>query len=205
MRRRPWALAAAALTITAGMGDVAVADPRPRNWRAEATPGDRERLRHWRSAWLQGLAAARAGDGAQVIADEPLLFDPDRQLVGPMPPPGAYRCRGYKLGIAGMAAGVSVYPWGACRVAQDGGQLRLSRLDGPQRPSGAILADTDARAILLGTMRFSDEAGLLDYGRDPGRDLVGIVERIDQDRWRLVLPFPRFGSTIDVVDLRPVN
>jgi hypothetical protein len=79
----------------------------------------------------------------------------------------------------------------------------VSRLDGPQRPTGLIFADTDARAILLGTMVFSDETRPLDYGRDAGRDMAGAVERIGHRRWRIVVPYPRFESTLDVVELVP--
>ena len=173
------------------------------DWHQVATSRDRQRLRNWRSAWMEGLEAARAGDGAGVIAADPALFDPDRILSGAVPPAGDYRCRAFKLGARGVAHGFTAYPWGACRVEADGEMLRVSRLDGPQRPTGLIFADTDARAILLGTMVFSDETRPLDYGRDAGRDMAGVVERIGHRRWRIVVPYPRFESTLDVVELVP--
>ena len=174
------------------------------DWREVATPRDRERLRHWRSAWVEGLRAARAGDGAAVIAADPALFDPDRVLAGALPPVGAYRCRAFKLGAGRPGNGVAVHPWGACRVEAEGSTIRLSRVDGPQRPTGLVFADTDARAILLGTMVFSDETRPLVYGRDAGRDVAAMIERIGRRRWRIVLPYPRFESTVDVVELVPV-
>jgi hypothetical protein len=35
--------------------------------------------------------------------------------------------------------------------------------------------------------------------------MAGVVERIGNQRWRLVLPYPHFESTIDIVELVPVN
>jgi hypothetical protein len=34
--------------------------------------------------------------------------------------------------------------------------------------------------------------------------MVGVVERIGENRWRLVLPYPHFESTIDILELVPV-
>ena len=39
--------------------------------------------------------------------------------------------------------------------------------------------------------------------QDATRDVAGVVERIGPQRWRLVLPYPRFESLIDVVELVP--
>lgn len=179
------------------------APPRSLDWRQLATAPDRERLRNWRSAWMQGLAAARSSDGGALIDADPTLFDPDRALSGAMPPPGDYRCRVVKLGTAGRAGGLTAHPWGACRIAGEGEMMRLSRVDGPQRPTGLIFPGTDARAIFLGAMMFSDETRSFDYGRDSGRDIAAVIERIGHARWRLVRPYPRFESTIDIVELSP--
>jgi len=172
------------------------------SWREVATPHDRERLRGWRSAWMEGLAAARAGGGAEVISADPALFDPDRSRDGALPPPGAYRCRVVKLGVA-AAHGFFRSGWGQCRVEAEGALLRLSRTDGMQRPTGLIFADGNGRAIFLGTMVLSDERRALGYGVDDARDLIGLVERIGEARWRVALPYPRFQSTLDVVELVP--
>lgn len=199
MRRRAARVLGAALALACAPA----AAPQRTDWREVATPQDRERLREWRAAWVQGLAAARAGDGAAAIAADPALFDPDRRLAGPLPAPGAYRCRAFKLGAKGAARSFTANPWGACRIAPEGALLRASRVDGPQRPTGLIFADTDARAILLGTMVFSDETRPLAYGRDKARDLAGLVERIGPARWRIVLPYPHYESVADVVELVP--
>ncbi|MDB5668625.1 MAG: hypothetical protein JWL74_1575, partial [Alphaproteobacteria bacterium] len=37
------------------------------------------------------------------------------------------------------------------------------------------------------------------------RDMAGIVERIGDRRWRIVLPRPSFESIVDVLELVPVR
>ncbi len=74
-------------------------------------------------------------------------------------------------------------------------------MGGVQRASGRLFADTDARLIFLGTLALGDERRTMRYSRDSQRDMAGLVERIAPDRWRLVLPYPRFGSTLDVIEI----
>ena len=39
--------------------------------------------------------------------------------------------------------------------------------------------------VFLGTMMLGDETRALDYGRDPVRDVAGLLERVGPRRWRL--------------------
>ena len=68
-----------------------------------------------------------------------------------------------------------------------------------------LFPESDARAIFLGTLVLGDETAPLRYGQDSNRDMIGYVERIGEKRWRLVLPYPRFESLLDVVDLTPAG
>ncbi|MEG3085231.1 DUF4893 domain-containing protein [Sphingomonas sp. PB2P12] len=177
------------------------------DWRRVATPADRARLRGWRTAWVDALAQV----DRQEVARDRVLFDPDRSLVDPLPPAGAYRCRTYKLGArAGIGPTFTISGWFACRIgASDEGDdervVSLVKLDGSQRPVGTVFADTDARAIFLGTMELGDETRPLRYGRDANRDMAGLIERIAAKRWRVVLPYPKFESLLDVVELVPAT
>ena len=54
-------------------------------------------------------------------------------------------------------------------------------------------------------MLLGDETRAMRYGIDPGRDMAGAVERIGPRKWRLILPYPRFESTLDVVELIPAS
>lgn len=182
-----------------------VSAPLQANWRAIATPADRDRLRTWREAWVQALAKAQPRYAAQIAAAGAIL-QPDAALDGAMPPPGDYRCRVFKLG--GKTPGNLDYidgPAFACRIARAGGELRFVKLDGSQRPAGLLYPAADDRMVFLGTMMLSDETMAMAYGRDPERDMIGAFERIGARHWRLVLPWPRWESTLDVIDLVPAG
>lgn len=173
------------------------------DWRELATEDDRRRLRSWRDAWMATLPQARRGGGAAVIAAEGPLFNPDRNLRGPIPPEGEYRCRTFKLGSQ-RPAGLDfiAYPWFRCRIGADGA---FSKLDGSQRPVGTIHRHTSDRAVFLGTLSLGDERRVLRYGRDRNRDMAALVERVGERRWRMVFPYPRFESLLDVIELVPAS
>ncbi len=167
---------------------------------------DQVRLREWRHAWTTGLADARSGGGEATIAGDPTLFDPVGALTDrPMPAAGDYRCRRIAIGARIGGPALAIEPWGRCRVEGQAPPLQLTGLDGLQRPSGLIYADTDRRAIFLGTTMFPDEHRPSTYGHAAGRDMPGVVERIGERRWRLVLPYPHFGGVLDVIELLPAG
>ena len=174
------------------------------DWRAVATATDRGRLRDWRTAFTKALGQARKAGHAADIAREGQLLDPDAAL-GPVPiPNGAYKCRVIKVGA--KAPGLLdyiAYPAFDCRIAQSGQLQSLTKLTGSQRQVGLLFAADPRRQVFLGTLVLGDELRAMQYGRDPDRNLAGWVERVGPARWRLILPYPRYESTIDVVELIP--
>ena len=179
--------------------------PAGSGWQAAATRHDRERLQGWRSAWTDGLAAARAAGHHDDIDRQGALLDPDAALPGAVPPAGDYRCRVTKLGAKseGLLDYVA-YPAFLCRIeAAEGGTLGFTKLTGSQRPVGRLFPDTARRMIFLGTLQLGDEVGTLRYGHDAERDMIGILERVGERRWRLVFPSPAFESLVDVLELVP--
>ncbi len=179
--------------------------PEVLNWRSVATKADRLRLRNWREAWATGLERARQKD-AQKLAAQGALFDADRSLPAAVPPPGKYRCRVFKLGAQGTAmAEFTSAPDTDCSVDQHGGVSRFYKNNGPQRAVGTIFDGNNGRAIFLGTLQLGDEGRAMDYGRDTARDLAGYVDRIGDRRWRIILPYPRFESVVDVIELTPAS
>lgn len=191
----------AALAAACALAAPVVAQEQVRGWRTVATPEDRARLRSWREAWMRALPAARAGGGGAAIAADPVLFDPDRTLRDPLPPAGAYRCRGFKLGsIAADRVAFAHFGPSRCRVEEDGA---FRTLEGGQRAAGRLYPDTTGRAVFLGVLVLGDERRPLRYGRDRRRDMAGAVERIEEARWRIALPYPRFESLLDVIELVP--
>jgi hypothetical protein len=175
------------------------------DWRVAATGHDRERLRDWRSAFVEALAKARWAGHAGAIAAEGALLEPDAALGGQIPN-GAYRCRVIKLGAKspGMLDFVA-YPAFACRVQQERDLQGFAKLTGSQRPVGLIFPNDALRQVFLGTLVLGDEARAMQYGNDPDRDVAAFVERIGERRWRMVMPYPAFESTIDVIELVPAN
>ncbi|WP_375249155.1 DUF4893 domain-containing protein [Sphingomonas sp.] len=178
-------------------------------WRKVATVADRQRLRDWRRAWLSALNAARRSD-ATAIAEQGALFQPDLALSDPVPPPGDYRCRAFKLGNQGGGGGAMpafvAYPWFACRVGVSAdGAAQFVKLTGSQRHVGTIYASEPRRAVFLGSMMLGDDARALPYGRDRERDIAAWVERVGPRRWRMAMPYPAFESTLDVLELVPAD
>ena len=105
------------------------------DWRQVATDNDRNRLRNWRKAFVDGLDAARKAGHAAEITREGALLDPDAAQAGGAIPSGSYACRVIKLGAksAGMLDYVS-YPPFICRIDQERDLQGFAKLTGSQRP-----------------------------------------------------------------------
>lgn len=208
--RAHWIIIAAGLSLAAckavppmppSAADVPVAG----TWQATATDRDRSRIRNWYSSWETALADARAkGFGADVDR-EGVLLQPMAALPNPHLPAGDYRCRTVKVGAQRGALGYVAYDWFRCRVSAEQGIFSLTKLTGSQRPIGLVFPDNLKRQIFLGTLELGDETLPVDYGSDRMRDMAGLVERIGDNRWRLVLPAPAYESLLDVIELVPAG
>jgi hypothetical protein len=176
----------------------------PINWRDLASEGDRKRLRDWRTAWVEALRKAQANGHGAAVAREGALLQPDAALTWQAPPSTDYDCRVIQIGAksAGLLDYIA-YPAFACRIRAENGITSFAKLTGSQRPIGHLLPDAGNRMMFLGTLQLGDERRSLRYGEDRERDMAGFIERIGENRWRLVLPYPHFESTIDVIELIP--
>jgi hypothetical protein len=96
------------------------------------------------------------------------------------------------------------YPAFRCRI-EAGEHQRFTKLTGSQRHVGLIYPGDQLRQVFLGTLVLGDETEAYRYGRDRERDLAGWVERIGDNRWRILLPYPHFESTLDVIELVPAQ
>ena len=195
------------LTACAELGPSTTVVSQPSlDWRSVVTESDRERLKNWRTAFVDALRAARAGGHSEAVAREGVLLDPDAALGGGPIPNGDYRCRVIKLGARsrGMLDYVS-YPAFNCRITQAGHLQDFAKLSGSQRQVGTIFPGDPLRHVFLGTLVLADESRAFQYGRDEDRDVAGYVEKIGPDRWRLIMPRPHFESVMDVMELVPVQ
>ncbi|MBB5684414.1 DUF4893 domain-containing protein [Sphingobium boeckii] len=180
--------------------------PKSANWRLVATDSDRKRIRNWRTAFTTALDQARAAGHDRDILREGVLLDPDAAMAGAEIPAGDYRCRVIKLGAQAAGMGdYTAYPAFSCKISDEGAVFSFTKLSGSQRPVGLIFDNDGYRKIFLGTMMLGDERRALDYGRDADRDMAGAIEKVGVRRWRLILPYPRFESMMDVIELVPAR
>lgn len=174
------------------------------DWRKVVSSADASQLNRLDDAWRQALAEARDdGYGAQV---EKLgaVADPQAARAGRLQPgPGDYRCRTIKLGArdGGTLAYVD-YPFFGCKIElTPGGDLILTKTSGSQRFQGRLYPDGDSRLVYVGSQAWGDERGFPTYGAKPERDQAGVVERIGENRWRVVLPWPKQESKLDLIEV----
>ena len=183
--------------------------PEP-EWLQVATPEDEDRIGRIGDAWTRALGEARAKGFRRAITAEGELLDPRAALPRPAPSPGPYRCRLIRLGTqAAKGRGASAFtafkPF-FCYVEAEGPLLTIVKQTGSQRPAGWLYPDSDEnRLVFLGTLSFGAEQAPIAYGELHDRDMAGVVERVAPFRYRLVLPWPRANSKLDVLELIPVT
>lgn len=175
-----------------------------RDWRGVITPRDRDRHQRLDAAWIQALREANSLHGSGDLASLGALIDPDAALDGVSPPVGDYRCRTVKLGSqARNGLGYVVYGWFACRIEDTPNGLKLVKRTGSQRPSGLLFPEDDRQMVMLGSMALASEPPANSYGQRPERDLVAVLERVGDARWRVVIPWPVNESRLDLIELIP--
>ena len=176
-------------------------------WRKVANAEDQDRIARLDTAWVSALKEADREFGAMIDAKGMLLV-PKAALTGNLQPgPGTYRCRTIKVGsMGGKGLAYVEYPWFKCSLElSPGGDLILTKTTGSQRTRGLLYPDAanPTRLIFIGAQAWGmDEKGFPTYGQMPERDQVGVFERIGTDRWRMVVPFPKQESKLDVLELK---
>lgn len=175
------------------------------DWRASITAIDRDRYERREAAWTLALEQARRQRGSGDLRALGDLIDPGAARPFVTPPVGDYRCRTVKLGsqFGDEGLGYVVYGWFACRIEETPRGLKLTKLTGSQRPSGLLFPENDRQMVLLGSMALASEPPANSYGLKPERDLVAVLERIGERRWRLAIPWPQNESNLDLIELVP--
>ncbi|MET3836821.1 hypothetical protein ABIB58_002171 [Brevundimonas sp. UYEF29] len=176
------------------------------SWRQVAKAADASLLGRLDQAWRMARAEAEDGGFARQVEALGPLADPNAAQTGRIQPgPGTYRCRTIKMGrrVEGQGLAYVEYPWFACSVElTPGGDLVLTKTTGSQRTRGLIYPDTDRRAVYVGAQAWgADEKTFPAYGDKAERDQVGVIERIGQNRWRLVLPWPKQEAKLELLEI----
>ena len=175
------------------------------NWRQVVSAEDASNLSRLDQAWRLARAEADDKGFADEVAALGPLVDPAAAQSGRLQPaPGTYRCRTIKLGTKGeVGLAYNAYPFFRCSVElTPGGDLILTKTTGSQRTRGLLYPDTDRRLVFVGAQAWGmDETGFPRYGQQPVRDQVGVLERIGPNRWRMVVPWPRVESKLEILEL----
>jgi hypothetical protein len=176
-----------------------------RDWRSIVTATDRDRYARREAAWRLALEQARRQPGSGDLRSLGDLIEPGAARSNVAPPPGTYRCRTVKLGSQGGETGLGyvVYGWFECRIEQTPRGLKFSKTTGSQRPSGLLFPEDARQMVMLGSLALAAEPPANSYGQRPDRDLIAVMERIGEARWRLVLPWPQNESNLDLIELIP--
>jgi hypothetical protein len=172
-------------------------------WRNLVKPADLSRIGGSAAAWSRGLETARrAGFGSSIRKEGP-LFDPAAALPVPAPAPGAYRCRLFRLGAgAGPRRSFALEGSFFCFISVEGGQLKFVRETGTPRPIGFLYPADETSLIFLGATAERRETSVPAYGDRAERDVVGMMQRVDNFRYRLVLPW-RGATPLEIYELVP--
>ncbi|MDP3802197.1 DUF4893 domain-containing protein [Brevundimonas sp.] len=175
------------------------------DWRQVVSAADAASLGRLDQAWRLGRAEAEDKGFAEKVEALGPLVDPNAgQADRLQPPPGTYRCRAIKLGTNTPGGlGYLEYPFFRCTIELTaGGDLILTKVTGSQRTRGLLYPDTDRRLVYVGAAAWGmDETSFLRYGEQNIRDQVGVFERIGADRWRLVIPWPKVDSKLEILEL----
>lgn len=176
------------------------------DWHVVASTVDAARIGKIAASWESALADVRSRVGRKAVTNEGALLDPAAALPRPAPPPGVYHCRVVRLGLTPInhtRALESFKPF-YCYVAVEGALLTFTKGDGTHRPGGRLWDDSDTRLVFLGSVSDLPDGPLPAYGDNPMSNQVGIVERIGDFRWRMVLPGSSREAKLDVMELTPV-
>lgn len=190
-------------SIAAARAPVEVSDPN--DWRLIASDADAASIGRIADSWESALAHVRARGDSKALASEGALIDPKAALPRPVPPPGVYHCRVVRLGLVKMQQGRA---WAAfkpfyCFIAVEGALLTFTKATGTHRPGGRLWDDGDTRMVFLGAAAMRADGPLPAYGDNPASNQVGVVERIGDFRWRMVLPRSTPEALLDVIELLP--
>jgi hypothetical protein len=168
-------------------GSVAVEETEP--WRETATAASISAIDALPVRWAAARAAASARN-SRAIAGEAALLAAEGALPRPDPAPGPYRCRTVRVAPGAARARVVIASrWDFCFVGADQqGTLSLT-VDLPaDRVGGYLYQGKDALTLVFlggGVPRGARRP--LAYGESEASDVVGIFQRIDDFRYRLVV------------------
>ena len=160
------------------------------------TPFDKERLAKVEETVALALAEARAGGTQEdVTILDAALTGSALPLAEGYDPNGTWKCRTIK---AGGTLPLTVYPWFACRISEDGAGWQMEKLTGSQRTKGMFYTLSATRLAYLGAGYVTGEKPRV-YGQDAKENQVAIVERRAKNKLVFLFPAPQYESKLDIL------
>ena len=160
------------------------------------TPFDKERLAKVEETVALALAEARAGGTQEdVTILDAALAGNALPLAEGYDPNGTWKCRTIK---AGGTLPLTVYPWFACRISEDGAGWQMEKLTGSQRTKGMFYTLSATRLAYLGAGYVTGEKPRV-YGQDAKENQVAIVERRAKNKLVFLFPAPQYESKLDIL------
>lgn len=174
----------------------------PEAWRVAASEEDAQALEALPATWTAALGNARARYG-RAIANEGDLLRPDAGESRAAPPPGPYRCRAIRLGSRTPRA----RPWsvsrsGFCFVGVQGDQLSLTSEIVGTRLGGYLWDVKDKEELIFLGAAIPPRAKTAPaYGESRTSDRSGVVQRLGDFRYRLVIPTREGDAMLMVIEM----
>jgi len=170
-------------------GDIVDAGTAPaEEWRRVALPqhaGITEELPPLFSTSATAASAARQRGRAAADRD---LLNPDLRLPFAAPAPGSYRCRLVRLGAPAPRGRAAAPREAFCFVGAEGDRLSLTLETAPRRLGGYLWDSQDPeRLVFLGAEIAPRAKTAPVYGEETPSSTAGILERIGDFRYRLVV------------------
>ena len=100
--------------------------------------------------------------------------------------------------ISGGTLPLTVYPWFACRISEDGAGWQFEKLTGSQRTKGMFYTLSATRLAYLGAGYVNGDKPRI-YGQDAKENQVAIVERRAKNRLVFLFPAPQYESKLDIL------
>lgn len=174
------------MAITRPTSPLAVSAP----WQDMASPAQLARIDGWLPRLEADIAAVIAGGQGVELAKQGRLFETDAAMLYGMIPPGLYDCRLVQINAAATLwhEGQS----GKCRVLIDGEARRISFITTQEDILGALHENDGFSSVYLG-QGLAAAMGATDAAA--GSE-IGLVQRIADTRWRIILPMEGGGTAV---------
>jgi hypothetical protein len=166
-----------------------VAVDAPETWRETASTASEAAIDGLDARWMAALAEAKRRGATRTLSSEGALLDPKAALPRAAPGPGPYKCRLLRIGVAGgRTRGVAAPRSGFCYIGVEDDQLSFSSEISGYGLGGYLYETASSGQFIFLGASAPARGPAPGYGEDAAKDVAGRFERVDEFRYRLVMP-----------------